>query len=183
MFREDGAALAVTERTFHAGAGTRAVFDLGVPAPYSGLTLHADRDAYFTRVSVDVADRPPAWRTVRDGVLVYRAGPSMPEATVTFAPAGARYVRVRVHDGRTAFPLHAVTPIGSEDASRLHGPHGGAGPARPAVTERGSPVLPWLVVWAFAGATFGLLSPAVRRLRERARPQGIRHRDGGEVGP
>jgi F5/8 type C domain-containing protein/uncharacterized protein DUF3999 len=99
------------DRTFVFGTGTNATFDLGARRPCEAIALQVQRDRYFTRVAVDAGDDGRTWRTVRDDALLYRAaGSERAESTVAFAPTIARYLRVRVLDGRAAFPLVAIAP-------------------------------------------------------------------------
>ncbi|MDB5095033.1 MAG: hypothetical protein JWO85_3134 [Candidatus Eremiobacteraeota bacterium] len=103
--------LAPLERTFTHGAGTLAIFDRGAGAPRcEALALRVERDAYFTRVAIDAADDARHWRTIRDDALVYRVARDEAESPVTFMPTSARYLRVRVLDGRAPFPLAGVVP-------------------------------------------------------------------------
>ena len=105
------AELPMTERGFVRGRGTQAVFDLGRDATlHDALRLRIGRDTFFTRVALDLSDDARAWRTVRDDALVYRvAQDGHGDDTVTFAPTRSRWLRVRVLDGRAAFPLDGAT--------------------------------------------------------------------------
>jgi hypothetical protein len=108
---EPDVALPMTDRGFVPRRGTQAVFDLGNEGTlHDALTLRIGRDTYFTRVAVDASDDARGWRTIRDDALVYHvAQDDRGDATVTFTPTRARWVRVRVLDGRAAFPIDGAT--------------------------------------------------------------------------
>ena len=99
--------LAMSERGFVPGRGTQAVFDLGDDGMlHDALALRIGRETYFSRVAVDASDDLRTWRTLRDDALVYRvAQDDRGDDIVTFAPTRARWIRLRVLDGRAVFPL------------------------------------------------------------------------------
>jgi Protein of unknown function (DUF3999) len=170
------------ECTFAHGAGTLAIFDRGAGAPRcAALALRVERDAYFTRVAIDAADDARHWCTIRDDALVYRVARDAAESPVTFTATSARYLRVRVLDGRAPFPLAGIVPLPS-DAGRppavllVYG-----NPSLSPVYDlaaQAEPVPGWAVASLFTGAVCWLAAFTLRLLRK-GNPDG----DGGEGGP
>jgi hypothetical protein len=90
---------------------TQSVLDLGTSgAVVDAVALDIDaarRPTYFVRVALDASDDRTTWRIVRDDAVVYRVAQDggRGNATVSFPPTRSRWLRVRVLDPATPFPL------------------------------------------------------------------------------
>lgn len=104
---------------FVSGRYTEALVDAGKSGTlYSGVSIDAPRDTYFDRVDVAISDDRSTWREVRNEALIYRVADSGDPGsqTVSFVPARARWVRIRVIDGNAPFPIDTAAVISTEPA-------------------------------------------------------------------
>jgi len=107
-----GTPLPLSDTGFVAGRYTQAVVDFGAnPETHAAVRLESPRQTYLERVSVEASDDRATWRLMRTDALIYRvAGSSQDrgDQTVAFDPTHARWLRLRVLDGREPFPVAAV---------------------------------------------------------------------------
>ena len=102
----------VSDVGFVPGHYTEALVDAGSTGTlYSGISINAPRETYFNRVDVAISDDRLTWREIRDDALIYRVADSGDPGsqTVVFSPARARWIRIRIIDRSSLFPIGAVT--------------------------------------------------------------------------
>jgi hypothetical protein len=102
----------VSDVGFVPSAYTQALIDAGTSgAMYEDITLTTSRETFFTRVAVAISDDRITWREVRNDALIYRVANTGDPGTqtVSFTPARARWIRIRVLDARQAFPIDGAT--------------------------------------------------------------------------
>ncbi len=101
----------LTDRGFVAGRYSQAVADLGaVRHTYSTLDIATPAGGFAAHVDVDASDDGVTWRTIRTGAPIYdyRQDGLATNTRVSFPTSTARYLRVRVLDGSTAFPISGI---------------------------------------------------------------------------
>jgi hypothetical protein len=102
----------VSDVGFVDGAYTQATIDAGTSGQlYDDVTLETSRSTFFTRSQVAISDDRVTWREVRTNALIYRVADSNDPGTqtISFSPARARWIRVRVVDPRTPFPIEGAS--------------------------------------------------------------------------
>lgn len=101
----------LTDEGFVAGRYSQVVADLGArPGTYGLLEIATPLDAFATNVDVDASDDGTTWRTIRTGAPIYdyeRDGLAT-NTRVTFPASTARYLRIRILDERSPFPVDGV---------------------------------------------------------------------------
>ncbi len=102
---------ALTDQGFVSGQYSQVVADLGTNHDvYGVLDVGTPLDAFATTVDVDASDDRATWRTIRTGAPIYdyeRDGLAT-NTRVTFPSSTARYLRVRVLDRSSAFPIDSI---------------------------------------------------------------------------
>ncbi|HEY4440179.1 MAG TPA: DUF3999 family protein [Candidatus Elarobacter sp.] len=87
---------------------TQAVFDLGPEGSLVGtIRLSVDetrRETYLNNVALDASDDRTTWRVVRDDAVIYHVD-GHGCTTIAFPPSRSRWLRVRVLDARSPFPI------------------------------------------------------------------------------
>ncbi|MGC2130260.1 MAG: DUF3999 family protein [Candidatus Aquilonibacter sp.] len=102
----------VSDLGFVAGSYTQATIDAGTSGQlYDDVTLETSRSTFFTRVRAAISDDRVTWREVRTDALIYRVANSNDPGTqtITFSPARARWIRVRVLETRAPFPIEGAS--------------------------------------------------------------------------
>lgn len=103
---------AVSDLGFVPGEYTEALLDTGTSGDlYSGISIQTSAATFFDRVQVSISDDRSTWRIVRSSALIYRvAGSGDPGSqTIDLPAARARWIRIRVMDGKALFPIEGAT--------------------------------------------------------------------------
>jgi hypothetical protein len=159
--------VALIDTGFVPHRGTQAVLDLGPSgALVDAITLDVDtarRATYFERVGVDASDDRRTWRIVRTDAIVYRVPEASSEdATLNVPPTRSRWLRVRVLDPNTVFPIVGahVAAAGTPEPPLTSIPAVGPLTIDAAAHEQswtldaGTPVRPAAVAFADGGALY-----------------------------
>ena len=114
---------AIIDRGFLPHQGTQIVLDLTSNARLVdtvALSIDESRQpTYFKTIAIDASDDRRHWRVVREDAIVYRVAQDDGHGnqTIHFPATRSRWLRFRVLDGRSAFPILAAT-IGREGESQ-----------------------------------------------------------------
>jgi hypothetical protein len=109
--RADDRAVSLIDVGFVPRRGTQGVIDLGTSGTLvDAITLEVDttREAtFFEPVAIDASDDRRTWRIVRSDAIIYRVAQDAGRGntTLTFPPTRSRWLRIRVPNPDTAFPL------------------------------------------------------------------------------
>jgi hypothetical protein len=101
----------LTDEGFVAGKYSQAVADLGTRRAAHGiLDITPERETFATTVDVDASDDGMTWRLIRSGAPIYdyRSDGLATNTRVTFPTSTARYLRVRVLDGKRPFGIAGI---------------------------------------------------------------------------
>ncbi len=105
---------------FVPGRYTQALLDAGKSGRrYSSLSIDSPRGTYFARVDVAISDNRVTWREVRNDALIYRVADSGDPGSqaISLPAARARWIRIRVLDGKSPFPIDAAALADTESVA------------------------------------------------------------------
>jgi hypothetical protein len=115
-------AVSLSDVGFVAGRYTQAIADLGRSgALYSTVRIVTSQPTFFEHVDVATSDDRGAWTIVQPDALIYRVAETNDTGTtvVPFGPSRARWLRVRVLDTLSAFPIDGIDVVGEIPPPRL----------------------------------------------------------------
>jgi hypothetical protein len=102
------------ENSFAPGMYTQIVLRLGEQAPFhNAVEINTSESDFIEWVSVEASDDANIWRVVQERAPIFRFRKEGREGTqtVSYSPNNARYLRIRVLDGGTRFPIHGANVI------------------------------------------------------------------------
>lgn len=99
------------ENSFSGGNYTQVVLNVGASVPFhNSVEIHTSESDFIEWVSVDASDDAHEWRSVAERAPIFRFRQQGREGTQTirYSPNNARYLRIRVLDGKKKFPIDSA---------------------------------------------------------------------------
>ena len=100
------------ENSFTPGGYTQVVLDVGAQPPFhNGVEIRTPESDFIEWVQVDASDDARVWRIAQERAPIFRFRKESRQGTqlVRYSENNARYLRVRILDGREAFVLSGAS--------------------------------------------------------------------------
>ncbi|MGA8145692.1 MAG: DUF3999 family protein [Candidatus Acidiferrales bacterium] len=105
---------AMRENSFTPGLYTQVILDTGAAAPFhNGVEIRTPESDFIEWVGIDVSDDARIWRIVQERAPIFRFQKENRQGTqlVRYSENNARYLRVRILDGKEAFVLSGASVL------------------------------------------------------------------------